>query len=146
MTKKATLYCINAPIQYIDRYLDKIINLIMNWKITRYYRVSRSIWPQEWGSFLSCPLGSLFNPQLCVSYLKVIYACPWGPWEAFGDLLKSKNIQVRAPFLRPHRSGHPVDTFNMHVQCALCMGIGLISSLVVGRFLLPDLFGLLITD
>ena len=25
----------------------------------------------------------------------------WGP-------LKSKNISVRAPFLRPHRSGHPV--------------------------------------
>ena len=59
-------------------------------------------------SFLYYPLGSLFNPQLCVSYQKIIYACPWGPREAFGDLLKSKNIPVRAPFLRPHRSRHPV--------------------------------------
>ena len=49
---------------------------------------------------------SLFFITLLAHHL--IHNCVFLTGEAFGDLLKSKNIPVRAPFLRLNWSGHPV--------------------------------------
>ena len=45
---------------------------------------------------------------MCLLYLKVICARPWGPKEAFGDLKSPKTPLLTASFLRPNVSGHTV--------------------------------------
>ena len=45
---------------------------------------------------------------MCLLYLKVICARPWGLKEAFGDLKNPKTPLLTASFLRPFDSGHPV--------------------------------------
>ena len=47
---------------------------------------------------------------MCLLYLKVICARPWGPKEAFGVLKSPKTPPLTALFLRPFASGHPVIT------------------------------------
>ena len=45
---------------------------------------------------------------MCLLYLKVISARPWGHKEAFGDLKSPKTPLLTDQFLRPFDSGHPV--------------------------------------
>ena len=47
----------------------------------------------EFCPFSSHHLDLPFYPQICLSYLKVICACPCGPSEAFGDLQSPKTLQ-----------------------------------------------------
>ena len=49
---------------------------------------------------------------LCLLYLKVISARPWGHKEAFGDLKSPKTPLLTASFLRPNDSGHTVHCFS----------------------------------
>ena len=45
---------------------------------------------------------------MCLLYLKVICARPWGPKEAFGDLSSPKTPLLLASFLRPKALKDPV--------------------------------------
>ena len=49
---------------------------------------------------------------MCLLYLKVIYARPLGPKEAFGDLWSPKTTLLTASFLRPKALKDPVDIFD----------------------------------
>ena len=57
---------------------------------------------------------------MCLLYLKVICAHPWGPKEAFGDLKSPKIPLLTASFLRPFATGHPV---SLSLCQALCQAL-----------------------
>ena len=49
---------------------------------------------------------------MCLLYLKVICARPWGPKEAFGGLISPRTTLLTASFLRPFATGHTVYKIN----------------------------------